>query len=150
MAGEIGHRCAPKVVPETVSNGVDGQDVLIQRDGWYVIVNEIAVDSVQVAGDGYGADETVDGPRAGRLLRRSKGMMVVVAVVVGIRSAFHGFEECELGERFVREECASQRILQEVVRRKVGDVGLGGGGGCMSEDVTWSWLHSAVREEKNI
>lgn len=55
VAGNVGHRGAPKIVGEDMANGVDCQNVLIKSHCRDIIVHEIAIKTVQVASDGDGA-----------------------------------------------------------------------------------------------
>lgn len=62
MAGEIGHRSAPKIVLEHMTDRIDGQYILVECNGGYVIVDKVAIKTVQITGNGHSAHQTVNGP----------------------------------------------------------------------------------------
>lgn len=67
VTGQIGHRCTPKIVLENVFQRINGEHVFIKSHSRDVIVHEIAVQTVQVTANGYGAHQAVYRPTAGEL-----------------------------------------------------------------------------------
>lgn len=62
MAINIRHRGAPEVIPEHVANGGEGEYVLVEGNGRYVVVHKVSSESVHVAGDGDRRHEAVRVP----------------------------------------------------------------------------------------
>lgn len=72
MAGQIGHRRAPEVVLEDVTQRINGQHVLVERHRGDVIVHEVPIQPVHVAGYGHRTHQAVQRPGAGGLPQRRR------------------------------------------------------------------------------
>lgn len=62
MTMQISHRRAPEIIVENVHQRIHSQDVLVEDNSWNVIVNKLAMQTVEIADERHAAHKRIMRP----------------------------------------------------------------------------------------